>query len=137
MATAYAEGDISLEDMVEEITASGLDAGELIKTYLPVSYETLGVLQGMFYAAAVRHAYMAYKQLAAKRERRAKVAAHRARMIAEANARSAEEAKPTLKREEEGLDKKALERFRKQKSVRFGSVTTSEDGGFSDDEGDE
>ena len=51
-----------------------------------------------------------------------------------------EETKPALKREVAGLDMAALERFRKapvKKGLRFGSVTTSEDGGFSDDEGDE
>jgi hypothetical protein len=72
--------------------------------------------------------------------RREMVEAHRARMIAKANVRSAEEEdKPSLKREDVGLDMKALERFRKnpvKKQVRAGSITTSEDGEFSDNEED-
>lgn len=58
--------------------------------------------------------------------------------IATANSALATEEKPALKREG-GLDMKALERFRKmpvKKEVRMGSVTTSEDGAFSDDEDD-
>jgi hypothetical protein len=70
--------------------------------------------------------------------RREMVSAHRQMVLAKANC-SMEESKPTLTRENAGLNMAALERFRKnpvKKQVRAGSITTSEDGGFSDNEED-
>ena len=83
---------------------------------------------------------IAYAEGMSRRERinssrKRAIAEASVRSVEEASVRSVEETKPTLKREEKGLNMKALERFRKSPAgLRFGSVTTSEDGGFSDDE---
>lgn len=70
--------------------------------------------------------------------RRQMVEAYRKMAIAKASV-SMEESKPVLIRENAGINLAALERFRKKpmkKGVRMGSVTTSEDGVFSDNEED-
>jgi hypothetical protein len=70
--------------------------------------------------------------------RREMVDAHRQMVLAKASV-FVEKSKPTLTRENAGINLAALERFRKnpvKKQVRAGSITTSEDGVFSDNEED-